>query len=528
MLRLLRPKNDLRTLIALLAITSIAITLVNALYATWRVQRMVLIDNTLEANRAYATKLAATTELFFQLAQSQLHYSATRLANDFDNAELRQNEVNRLREQTASFNSVAIVDANGYVKTISPESLMLQGMQLTSSASREALAERQPLVSEPVISAANNLMVFISWPIWSAEGRYRGYIGGTLYLRKKSILNALLGQQFYRDGTTVYVLDRNNQVLYHQNGQWIGRTLPAIISDRQRQESSNGSLELNQPNESDKLLGYAIVPTTGWMVVALKPTKTTLEPLTGLLMKVLRHAVPFALLTLLVAIILARLIALPLWQLARRASQMDSPGVSKEIGVIHAWYFEAAQVKRALLTGIGLMQDKIGRLNSEVQTDPLTQLLNRRGLSAVLDYYQATQQPFAVLALDIDHFKKVNDSWGHDTGDTVIKQVAQTLHQRARQSDVVCRNGGEEFLMLLPDTSREEAQAIAERIRQNVADVTIPVVGQVTISIGVAAWQGDGLPLEQSLKQADAALYQAKHAGRNCVVMAGAPQVAVP
>lgn len=520
MLRLLRPKNDLRTLIALLAIISIAITLVNAIYASWRVQRMVLIDNTLEANRAYATKLAATTELFFQLAQSQLHYSATRLANNFDDAELRQCEVSRLREQTASFNSVAIVDANGYVKAISPESLMLQGMRLTSSASREALAERQPLVSEPVISAANNLIVFISWPIWSAEGRYRGYIGGTLYLRKKSILNTLLGQQFYRDGTTVYVLDRNNQVLYHQNGQWIGRTLPAIISDRQRQTSSNGSLELTPPDESAKLAGYAIVPTTGWMVVVLKPAKTTLEPLTGLLMKVLRHAVPFALLTLLVAIVLARLIAMPLWQLARKASQMDSHGVSKEIDGIHAWYFEAAQVKRALLTGIGLMQDKIGRLKSEVQTDPLTQLLNRRGLSAVLQFYQTTRQPFAVLALDIDHFKKVNDSWGHDMGDGVIKQVAKTLQSRARQNDVVCRNGGEEFLMLLPDISLEEARTLAEEIRQSVADTNIPVVGQVTLSVGVAAWQDSALPLELSLKQADAALYQAKHAGRNCVVTA--------
>ncbi|MEO3957345.1 GGDEF domain-containing protein, partial [Chromobacterium piscinae] len=96
-----------------------------------------------------------------------------------------------------------------------------------------------------------------------------------------------------------------------------------------------------------------------------------------------------------------------------------------------------------LLTGIGLVQDKIGRLKSEVQTDPLTQLLNRRGLSAVLDFYQTMRQPFAVLALDIDHFKRVNDSWGHDVGDRVIKQVAETLSASARQSDVVCRSGGE-------------------------------------------------------------------------------------
>jgi diguanylate cyclase (GGDEF)-like protein len=520
MLMRIRPKTDLRTLIALLAITSIVITLANTLYATWRVQRMVLIESTLEANRAYATKLAATTEVFFQLAQSQLHYSANQLGKDFDNPELAQQEVNRLREQTSSFNSVAVVDSNGLVKAISPESLMLKGMQLTSQASREALVQRQPMVSKPTISAANNLIVFVSWPIWSNEGRYLGYVGGTIYLKKKSILNALLGEQFYRDGTHVYVLDRNNQVLYHQNSQLIGKTVPAIVSDQARQESTNGEVQLTEEGTS-KLAGYAIVPTTGWMVVALKPTHVTLQPLSGLLLKVLKNSVPFALLTLLMAVIFARLIALPLWQLARKASQMDTQGVSGEIGGIRAWYFEAAQVKRALLTGIGLVQDKIGRLKSEVQTDPMTGLLNRRGLSAVLDYFETMHQPFAVLALDIDHFKRVNDNFGHDVGDAVIKHVANTLRNSARQTDVVCRNGGEEFLMLLPATSAEEARVIAERVRTSIAENWVDHVGHITLSVGVALWDMDHNTQEQSLKQADAALYQAKNAGRNCVMIAG-------
>ncbi|ERK13752.1 GGDEF family protein [Pantoea sp. AS-PWVM4] len=520
MLTRIWPKTDLRTLIMLLAITSIVITLANALYATWRVQRMVLIESTLEANRAYATKLASTTEVFFQLAESQLHYSATKLGNDFDNSELAQEEVNRLREQTNSFNSVAIVDTDGVVKAISPESMMLKGMHLTSQASREALAKRQPMVSKPTLSVANNLIVFVSWPIWSNDGRYLGYIGGTIYLKKKSILNALLGEQFYRDGTHVYVLDRNDQVLYHQNSQLIGKTVPGIISDQERQNRTNGSLQLID-EETSKLAGYAIVPTTGWMVVALKPTDVTLAPLSGLLLKVLKNSVPFALLTLLAAVILSRLIALPLWQLARKASQMDTQSVSGEINGIRAWYFEAAQVKRAMLTGIGLVQDKIGRLKSEVQTDPMTNLLNRRGLGAVLDYFLAMRQPFAVLALDIDHFKRVNDNFGHDVGDEVIKKVAQALRSSARQTDVVCRNGGEEFLMLLPGTAPEEARIIAERLRQSIADSWIDAVGNITISVGIALWQPDNGSQEQSLKQADAALYQAKNAGRNCVMLAG-------
>lgn len=522
MLMRLRPKTDLRTLIALLVIASIVMTLTNAMYATWRVQRMVLIDSTLEANRAYAAKLASTTEIFFQLAQSQLHYSAVQLGNDFENDALLTTEVNRLREQTSSFNSVAVVDSKGTVKAISPESLTLKGMHLTSDASREALATRQPMISKPTLSAANNLLVFVSWPVWRRDGQYLGYVGGTIYLKKKSILNALLGQQFYRDGSSVYVVDSNNQVLYHQNSLLIGKMVPALISEHEREEKNNGSLQITDADNATRLAGFATVPTTGWMVVAFKPMDVTLEPLSGLLMKVIKHSVPFALLTLLLAVILARLIALPLWQLARKASKMDAQGVSKEIGAIRAWYYEAAQVKKALLTGIGLVQDKIGRLNSEAQTDPLTQLMNRRGLSAVLNFYQTMRQPFAVLALDIDHFKQVNDTWGHDVGDRVIQQVARTLRVSARQTDVICRSGGEEFLMLLPGSSAEEAREIAERVRKSIADTAIDDVGNITISVGVTAWCGEEKSFETTLKQADAALYQAKHAGRNCVIVAGA------
>ncbi|WP_205955556.1 sensor domain-containing diguanylate cyclase [Pantoea stewartii] len=520
MLMNFRPRADLRTLIALLVIISIVITLANNLYATWRVQRMVLIDSTLEANRAYAAKLASTSEVFFRLAQSQLHFSANVLGKDFDNEELLKTEVNRLREQTDSFNSVAVVDENGTVRAISPESLTLTGMHLTSDASREALQTRQPMISKPTVSAANNLLIFVSWPIWNSQGRYLGYVGGTIYLKKKSILNALLGEQFYRDGTSVFVLDSNNQVLYHQNRQLVGKTIPTLLSDRERQEKDNGSLVLTETDKPTRLAGYAIVPTTGWMVVALKPVDATLQPLSGLILKVLKHSVPFALLTLLVAVILARMIAMPLWQLARKASKIDGQSATNDIGGIHAWYFEAAQVKRALLTGIGLVQDKIGRLSSEAQTDPLTQLLNRRGLNAVLDYFQTLQQPFAVLALDIDHFKNVNDNWGHDVGDRVIQQVARTLQQSARKQDIVSRNGGEEFLMLLPDTSLADAEAIAERIRLSIAGEAVENVGNITLSIGVAEWSARRVPLETSLKRADDALYQAKNAGRNCTVVA--------
>lgn len=528
MLRLSRPKTDLRTLITLLAITSIVITLANSLYATWRVQREVLINNTLESNRVYATKLASTTEMFFQLAQSQLAYSAKILGAEKESDAVLQHEVERLRQQTNSFNSVAIVDASGWVRAISPESLMLKGMHLKTAATEQALSERRPLISRPSISAANNLMVFVSWPIRAKNGRYLGFVGGTIYLKKKSILNALLGEQFYRDGSSLYVVDDDNRVLYHQNGRLIGQKIPPLISDSQQKANGNGSGQVTPPGGTPMLAGYATVPTAGWTIVAMKPTQATLAPLSSLLLKVLQHSVPFALLTLVCAWILARLIALPLWQLARKASQMDAQGVSGEIKDIRSWYYEASQIKRALLAGIGMLQEKIGRLKFEVQTDPLTSLLNRRGLNAVLEYFLATRQPFAVLALDIDNFKRVNDTWGHDVGDDVIRTVARQLVSSSRQTDVICRSGGEEFLMILPGTDREMAAAIAERVRQKNEQQMLETVGSISISIGVALWSADDMPMERTFKQADDALYQAKNAGRNCVIISQSCGMAAP
>ncbi|CAK9885594.1 MAG: Diguanylate cyclase DgcM [Candidatus Erwinia impunctatus] len=270
--------------------------------------------------------------------------------------------------------------------------------------------------------------------------------------------------------------------------------------------------------------GYATVSSSDWTIVALKPTKITLLPLSSLILKVLRNSLPFAILTLFLAWFLSRLIALPLWQLARKASRMDIQAVASEINGIRSWYYESSQIKRAMLIGISLLHDKIGRLKYEVQTDPLTSLLNRRGLSMVLEYFIATKQSFAVLALDIDHFKRVNDTWGHDMGDQVIQNIAEQLKRHARQSDIVCRNGGEEFLMILPGTNREATVQLAELLRFVIANESHDVVGQITISVGVAFWHAGQYSVEQSFKWADEALYQAKSAGRNQVVVSSRPE----
>lgn len=156
-----------------------------------------------------------------------------------------------------------------------------------------------------------------------------------------------------------------------------------------------------------------------------------------------------------------------------------------------------------------------------VDTDQLTHVANRRGLDAHLlseiDRAGRMHRPLSVLMADIDHFKKVNDRYGHPVGDLVLRQIADILRDSARPMDFVTRYGGEEFVMLLPESPLDMARNVAERIRQRIQGQSFGQVPYpITISVGVAQWR-DEEDAEQLLARVDTALYQSKEQGRNRV-----------
>ncbi|MDR2164247.1 MAG: diguanylate cyclase [Zoogloeaceae bacterium] len=157
--------------------------------------------------------------------------------------------------------------------------------------------------------------------------------------------------------------------------------------------------------------------------------------------------------------------------------------------------------------------------------DPMTGLNNRRFLEEYIDTLVANvrrkQATLTVLMLDLDHFKMVNDTYGHDAGDTLLKELAAVMKRNVRASDITIRYGGEEFLIVLQDTAGKEAEFVAETIRASVEKMRINyggIVLQKTISIGMADFPGDSDTFWQVVKYADIALYQAKETGRNRVV----------
>jgi two-component system cell cycle response regulator len=183
------------------------------------------------------------------------------------------------------------------------------------------------------------------------------------------------------------------------------------------------------------------------------------------------------------------------------------------------------QIRRKRYTDY--LRDNLDHSLELAVTDQLTGLHNRRYMVGQLEALvkRATHggDPVAALLIDIDHFKKINDGYGHDVGDEVLQEFAVRLASNVRAIDLPCRYGGEEFVVVMPGTKLEDAERIAERIRLHVAGSPFRVMGgsellTVTISIGVAATLGEGDRPEALLKRADEAVYEAKASGRNKVI----------
>jgi diguanylate cyclase (GGDEF)-like protein len=166
-----------------------------------------------------------------------------------------------------------------------------------------------------------------------------------------------------------------------------------------------------------------------------------------------------------------------------------------------------------LVTGADLMAG----LQRERDTDALTGTLNRRGLDArtgeLLE--QPIYRPIALIACDIDHFKDINDRFGHHTGDLVLQRLGTLLRSNCRATDIVARIGGEEFVMALPNTTAAEGFELAERLRRRIAETGTAPGPSITCSFGVAGLQDQDADVWAGLQRADRQLYAAKHAGRN-------------
>jgi len=202
------------------------------------------------------------------------------------------------------------------------------------------------------------------------------------------------------------------------------------------------------------------------------------------------------------------------------------------IGVLHLLKneinTEIATLAEAIAKRIGIAIANIElkfSLREQAIKDTLTNLYNRRYLFESLEQFVAralrTKSHIGIIMVDIDYFKKLNDSYGHDAGDVALKAIANFFKEVTRASDVVCRYGGEEFCIVCPDSSSEDTLFIAEKLCFGVRALGIKVSAtkeiKLTLSAGVSTFPNVEESIKKTISEADQALYQAKHDGRNCV-----------
>lgn len=495
------------------------LTLGLCIIVVYKLTQQTLITNTLEINQGYAEKVAKTTEQFFNQSKSTLSaYSAEMVTNRHDPEEL-QHEIDEIYYSSKQFNSVLFADPNGRIITSSPQSLNLKNQTIKTAGSKQALQERSLIVSDPHKGISGKLTILVSTPVWGRNGEYLGFLGGSILLEENDALDSILKDHFYQDDSYLFVVCPSGNIIYHPNLKRIGESVIKNEAVQQVLKGKQGARRVLNTQNMDMLAGYSPVKSSGWGIISQTPTESTVNPSTHLIKYMLLYTSPFFLLFLFLALWLAKTIITPLKELAAYSENLCVGDFKQPMPNISPWYKEAEMLYKATALGVNSLKQQINHLSKEAYTDPLTQLANQRTIRMLISDWIGNHNKFAIIFIDLDSFKKVNDTYGHDTGDQVLKFLAKTMESEVRKQDICCRYGGEEFVILLPETNKHTALNVAERVRRKMAITPSPTGKIVTLSAGVAAYPADGDCFTDLFKAADKALYQAKRQGRNRIVV---------
>jgi len=351
----------------------------------------------------------------------------------------------------------------------------------------------------------------------------------------------------------VFIFDRSGQLIHAPGRQQavlqrLGQTLPdpsfaKVPSDAHQPREIK---VLRWQDGKTYLTAHAHLPARnaesdlGWHIVARIPVDIAFAQADAAVAKALLGGLAAAAVASLLAWLAARRLSEDLDALARAAKDLEAGKRGADIPAAHSsrevqrlssalrdMIHKLLSANEAMETQVRQRTQQLEEANQELdrqaRSDPLTGLLNRRGFDAQMNHDLAlarrSGRPLSIITVDVDHFKRINDTHGHDVGDQVLQRLAATLATRLRQSDVVARLGGEEFAVLLPDTDLEGARTIAQELVDSQASLGYPVIGGLTISAGVSTLRGAEDTAQELLRRGDMALYQAKREGRNCVVV---------
>ena len=391
--------------------------------------------------------------------------------------------------------------------------------------------------------------VDVSHPVYDGAGRLLGVVGAHLSWDwaadvRRSVLKA-------DDKTQISILDGNGHVLLGKN---FGERMLTVTMARALTEKGQGYSAEFSGQGGRWLTGFAVskghreYPGLGWIVIAQQPAEIAFRPVQGLVASILTVGLLLGLLGTLLAWWLAGFLTGPISAITAEAERIGRDAQVQTLPRVGGAreVLQLSQALRSLLRRVGLAEQRleaaerdmeshaarsreksedIERLRRLANTDPLTGLLNRRAFLEAAERELAVARRYgrklALVVADIDHFKSVNDQYGHAAGDIAIRAVANMLMQGARDTDLVARFGGEEFVVLLMESDIAAGTAYAERVRSMIMAARIPIDGardiRLTISLGCTVLDAADRDVQDAIDRADGALYKAKSAGRNRV-----------
>lgn len=509
-------KFKLTTLLMILIIASVLSTTFILLFASYQSEKRSLTDTYLTLNSSKSEKLSSSVNSIFQSMRISLQETSKFLSNhpNLTDDEI-QEHLELLRNNSRYFNSLTWVDETGLVRDIAPISVGLKGSYITG-ITKDVVDAKKPMLTAPYKAPTGRMLVLMSEPLYDKRGNYKGIIGGSIYLHEKNVLNEILGNDIIdQNGSYYYVVGPNRTLLFHPNTNRIGEDVLDTPISLKLEKGQSGMERVTNSEGKQMLAAYNYIPEIGWLVVQ----QTPFSYIDGLLTKhvqnlLLIFLIPFIIL-LIVSLSFARKLAKPFIDLADVVNQF---GTDKQIQppVFNShWNREADLLTKSLIIAIEAVENNNILLKEEAMTDALTGLANRKKLNKAISYLANEGQLFSLVAIDIDRFKLINDNYGHQVGDEVLKFLAQTVQSLIRTNDGFYRFGGEEFILLLPNSNSSEAYSLSEKIRTTLANTISPVGKPITISLGISEFPYHTDSIDDLFLFADKALYQSKENGRN-------------
>lgn len=506
----------LRTIISLLIIFVITITASIDWFVSMHLYKKTLTEIHLESNYNYVNKLQTT-------AQHQINNMTNNLValgKMAKNENFNQDVLNEWAKATSNhFNFLFITDENGKVEMVSTYNaednidldIHLDSILDTPEIIR-ALSSNEVVISEPYFAVIDRLVVLISAPIIDLQtNKQSGIIAGVINLQDRNVLQCIFGRHKYGDDTYVYVVDRKGSLIFHPEEERLGEDVSSNIAVQKVMNGESGSEIITNSKGHEFFASFTTLESTGWGIVVQTYTDIIKEPLNELFWNILLVTIPILFVIFIVSGIIVSIVTRPINHLANLSNkvmsgQFDTEDINKV--KISTFVYEVKQLYTQIL-------DHMQTLEEMAKLDGLTKLLNRSSFDQRINRCLQNKDSFSLILFDIDHFKKVNDTYGHLVGDEVLKYLAEKMKKMFSNKGKCFRYGGEEFAIILPHTDENEAYKLAEEFRKLIECTISPTGEPINISLGITKIQESDENVKQIIDRADEALYTSKRTGRN-------------